>query len=153
MPIAAPWILINGVRPMDLLVGKKEFLRLASRMQGVAERKSTMPVLSNVLLTVDGPNELKLSATDLYLSMSGKVTAEIKKGGSVAVPAKDLLPRENDAGGVDPDHLARQLDHRAQGRWERASLHAQRHSWRGLSAASSPRRGLTHAGHGRRGVE
>ena len=79
--------------PMELLVGKKELLRLASRMQGVAERKSTMPVLSNVLLTVDGPNELKLSATDLYLSMSGKVNAEIKKGGSVAVPAKDLLER------------------------------------------------------------
>lgn len=78
---------------MDLLVGKKELLRLASRMQGVAERKSTMPVLSNVLLSVDGPSALKLSATDLYLSISGRVTAEIKKGGSVAVPAKDLLER------------------------------------------------------------
>jgi len=62
-------------------------------MQGVAERKSTMPVLSNVLLTVDGPNALKLAATDLYLSIAGKAPAEIKKGGSVAVPAKDLLER------------------------------------------------------------
>ena len=62
-------------------------------MQGVAERKSTMPVLSNVLLSVDGPGHLRLAATDLYLAISGKVNAEISKGGSVAVPAKDLLER------------------------------------------------------------
>ncbi len=78
---------------MDLLVGKKDLLKLASRMQGVAERKSTMPVLSNVLLSVDGPGTLRLSATDLYLSISGSISAEIRKGGSVAVPAKDLLER------------------------------------------------------------
>jgi DNA polymerase-3 subunit beta len=78
---------------MELSVAKKDLLRLVSRMQGVAERKSTMPVLSNVLLAVDGPNALRLAATDLYLSMAGRVPAEVKKGGSVAVPAKDLLER------------------------------------------------------------
>jgi len=62
-------------------------------MQGVAERKSTMPMLSNVLLSVEGPNALRMAATDLYLAISGKMPAEVKKGGSVAVPAKDLLER------------------------------------------------------------
>ncbi|CAN5714661.1 DNA polymerase III subunit beta [soil metagenome] len=78
---------------MELAVAKKELLKLLTRMQGVAERKSTMPVLSNVLLTVDGPNALRLAATDLYLSVVGRVNAEVKKGGTVAVPAKDLLER------------------------------------------------------------
>lgn len=78
---------------MELSVAKKDLLKLVSRMQGVAERKSTMPVLSNVLLAVDGPNALRVAATDLYLSIAGKVPAEVKKGGSVAVPAKDLLER------------------------------------------------------------
>jgi len=78
---------------MELSVAKKDLLKLVSRMQGVAERKSTMPVLSNVLLAVDGPNALRLAATDLYLSIAGRVPAEVKKGGSVAVPAKDLLER------------------------------------------------------------
>ena len=78
---------------MELSVAKKDLLKLLSRMQGVAERKSTMPVLSNVLLAVDGPNALRLAATDLYLAISGKVPAEVAKGGSVAVPAKDLLER------------------------------------------------------------
>ena len=78
---------------MELTVAKKDLLKLVTRMQGVAERKSTMPVLSNVLLAVDGPNALRLAATDLYLAISGRVPAEISKGGSVAVPAKDLLER------------------------------------------------------------
>jgi len=78
---------------MELTVAKKDLLKLVSRMQGVAERKSTMPVLSNVLLAVDGPNALRLAATDLYLAIAGKIPAEISKGGSVAVPAKDLLER------------------------------------------------------------
>jgi DNA polymerase-3 subunit beta len=78
---------------MELTVAKKDLLRLVSRMQGVAERKSTMPVLSNVLLAVDGPDSLRLAATDLYLSLAGKVPASIVKGGTVAVPAKDMLER------------------------------------------------------------
>jgi DNA polymerase-3 subunit beta len=78
---------------MELTVPKKELLKLLTRMQGVAERKSTMPVLSNVLLAVDGPSALRIAATDLYLALVGRVTVDVSKGGSVAVPAKDLLER------------------------------------------------------------
>jgi DNA polymerase-3 subunit beta len=78
---------------MELTVPKKDLLRLVSRMQGVAERKSTMPVLSNVLLAVDGPSTLRIAATDMYLALVGRVTADVSRGGSVAVSAKDLLER------------------------------------------------------------
>jgi DNA polymerase-3 subunit beta len=78
---------------MELTVAKKDLLRLVTRMQGVAERKSTMPVLSNVLLSVDGPSVLRVAATDLYLALVGRVTVDVSKGGSIAVPAKDLLDR------------------------------------------------------------
>src|SRR5277367_6045876 len=78
---------------MELTIARKDLLKLVTRIQGVAERKSTMPVLSNVLVTVDGPNAVRLSATDLYLAISGRVAATVAKGGSVAVPAKDLLER------------------------------------------------------------
>ena len=80
-------------RPMELTVPKKDLLKLVTRMQGVAERKSTMPVLSNVLLAVDGPSALRVAATDLYLALVGRIPVEVSKGGSVAVPAKDLLER------------------------------------------------------------
>jgi DNA polymerase-3 subunit beta len=79
---------------MDVTVPKKDLLRLVGRCQGVADKKSTMPALSNVLLSVTGPSELRVAATDLYLAISGTVNGvEVKKGGSVAVPAKDLFER------------------------------------------------------------
>jgi DNA polymerase-3 subunit beta len=78
---------------MDLTVAKKDLLKIVARMQGVAERKSTMPVLANVLLAVDGNKALRLAATDLYLSLLGRIPAEISKPGSVAVSAKDLFER------------------------------------------------------------
>ena len=78
---------------MELTVAKKDLLKIVARMQGVAERKSTMPVLANVLLAVDGSNGLRLSATDLYLSLVGRVSADVSKPGSVAVSAKDLFER------------------------------------------------------------
>jgi DNA polymerase-3 subunit beta len=79
---------------MDVTVPKKELLRLVGRCQGVADKKSTMPALSNVLLSINGPSELRVAATDLYLAISGTASGvEVKKGGSVAVPAKDLYER------------------------------------------------------------
>jgi len=78
---------------MELTVAKKDLLKLLARMQGVAERKSTMPVLSNVLLAVDGPSTLRVAATDLYLALVGRIAVEVSRGGSVAVAAKDLLER------------------------------------------------------------
>jgi DNA polymerase-3 subunit beta len=78
---------------MELTVAKKDLLKIVQRMQGVAERKSTMPVLANVLLAVDGPNALRLAATDLYLSLLGRIPADVSKPGSVAVSAKDLFER------------------------------------------------------------
>ncbi|MCL2723444.1 MAG: DNA polymerase III subunit beta [Polyangiaceae bacterium] len=78
---------------MELTVAKKDLLKIVARMQGVAERKSTMPVLANVFLAAEGPNVLRLAATDLYLSLLGRVNADVTKEGSVAVSAKDLFER------------------------------------------------------------
>lgn len=77
---------------MQVTVSKKELLRLLARCQGVADKKSTMPVLGNVLLEAAG-NGLRLSATDLFLSVSGEVPAEVTTKGNVAVGARDLFER------------------------------------------------------------
>ncbi len=78
---------------MHVVVAKKDLLRILARCQGVADKKSTMPVLGNVLLEVDGPDQLRLAATDLLLAVSGKIRAEVDKGGSVAIGARDLFDR------------------------------------------------------------
>lgn len=78
---------------MNITVAKKDLLRLVGRSQGVVDKKSTMPVLANVLINVDGPNLVRVAATDLYLAISGAIAADVKQGGSTAVPARDLFER------------------------------------------------------------
>lgn len=78
---------------MDISVSKRDLLRLVARCQGVAEKKSTMPVLANVLISVDSPSTVRIAATDLYLAISGRIPAEVRQGGSTAVPARDLFER------------------------------------------------------------
>lgn len=77
---------------MELVVPKKDILRLVARCQGVADKKSAMPALSNVLLAAEG-NVLHVSATDMYLAISGSTAAEITTAGSVALPARELHDR------------------------------------------------------------
>jgi len=79
--------------PMQVAVMKRELLRVIARCQGVADKKSTMPVLGNVLIEVDGPDTVKLAATDLNLAVSGRIGAEVAKGGSIAVGARDIFER------------------------------------------------------------
>ena len=77
---------------MDLVIPKKDLLRLVARCQGVADKKSAMPALANVLLVAEGQT-LRVAATDLYMSVSGQASAEVTTSGSVAVPARDFLER------------------------------------------------------------
>ena len=78
---------------MQVAVSKKELVRTLGRCQGVADKKSTMPVLGNVLVEVAGPDKVRLAATDLVLAVSGTLRAEVEKGGSIAVGARDLFER------------------------------------------------------------
>lgn len=77
---------------MDVVIPKKDLNKLLERCHGVADKKSAVPALANVLLTAEG-RTLRVAATDLYLAMSGQAEAEISTGGSIAVPAKDLFER------------------------------------------------------------
>jgi DNA polymerase-3 subunit beta len=76
---------------MELSISKKSFLRGLARTHAVADRKSSMPILSNILLTAEGTGTLALAATDLYLGVSATADAKVKKGGSVAVSARTLF--------------------------------------------------------------
>lgn len=78
---------------MRVALSKKELLRVLARCQGVADKKSTMPVLGNVLLETVDSGGLRLAATDLYLAVSGRIEATVEKPGSVALGARDLFER------------------------------------------------------------
>jgi DNA polymerase-3 subunit beta len=76
---------------MELKIGAQELARALGRSQGIVEKKSTMPILSHVLLEAKKGNLLHVSATDLDLSVSSEHPCEVSKEGALAVPAKHLF--------------------------------------------------------------
>jgi DNA polymerase-3 subunit beta len=78
---------------MHAVVSKRDLVRVLARCQGVADKKSTMPVLGNVLVEARKSGELALAATDLYLAVSGSIPGQVDRVGSVAVGARDFFER------------------------------------------------------------
>src|SRR5262249_31783306 len=77
-------------RIMEFRVQKNEFLRGLRLAQAIADRKSTMPILANVLLRTDGKNKLLLAATDLTVSISVELAVKVDREGALTVGAKPL---------------------------------------------------------------
>jgi DNA polymerase-3 subunit beta len=75
---------------MEIRVTRSEFLGELAPMQGIVERKTTIPVLSHLLLTARG-DKLHLAATDLDVSLTSWCDADIKREGGIAVQAKKLV--------------------------------------------------------------
>lgn len=74
---------------MNFTIEKDVFLKGLARVQGIVEKRNTIPVLSNVLLE-GGDGELCLTATDLEVGMQSTYPANIRKPGKVTVSAKKL---------------------------------------------------------------
>jgi DNA polymerase-3 subunit beta len=75
---------------MELKIAVQELARALARSQGIVEKKSTMPILSHVLLDARKDDILQVSATDLDVSVSATYKAEVLREGAVAVSAKHL---------------------------------------------------------------
>jgi DNA polymerase III subunit beta len=75
---------------MEFSVKKFDLLEELEATQGVVERKTTIPILSNLLCEATG-NRLSITATDLELSIRTSCEAKVRKEGSAAIPAKKLL--------------------------------------------------------------
>jgi DNA polymerase-3 subunit beta len=97
---------------MELVISKKNLLRGLTRTTAVADRKSTMPILSNVLVQTSDTASLRFAGTDLYLGVLATVPCEVKRGGAVAVSARMLhdiaknLPEGDVTFTVGPNHGA-----------------------------------------------
>src|SRR5246127_4283363 len=75
---------------MEFSVSKSALLNELSTTQGVVERKTTIPILSNLLVEAKG-SQLTITATDLELSIRTSCEAKVKKEGAGTIPAKKLL--------------------------------------------------------------
>jgi DNA polymerase III subunit beta len=75
---------------MEFSVIKSALLNELTTTQGVVERKTTIPILSNLLVEAKG-SRLTITATDLELSVRTSCEAKVKKEGAGTIPAKKLL--------------------------------------------------------------
>src|SRR6266478_5198127 len=75
---------------MEFTVSRADLVRELNLSQGVVEKKTTIPILSNVLVEADG-DRILLTATDLELGIRSSCAARVKKAGAGTVPARRLL--------------------------------------------------------------
>ncbi len=71
---------------MKISVERNDLFKAMGRAQSIVERRTTIPILSNVLIEAK-ENFISLRATDLDIELTDKVTAIVEKPGSVTVGA------------------------------------------------------------------
>jgi len=74
---------------MKILVDRSFLLKALSHAQGVVERRTTSPILSNVLLSAE-EGKLTLTATDLDVSIVETMPASVESAGTTTVAAQTL---------------------------------------------------------------
>lgn len=96
---------------MRLTIERSALLKALNHVQSVVERRNTIPILSNVLMSAQG-DSLKLTATDLDIEISESAPAEVERAGQTTAPASYLYdfvrklpegaPVKLDVSGDDP---------------------------------------------------
>ena len=75
---------------MKLTIERAALLKALGHVQSVVERRTTIPILSNVLLRAEMAGRLSLSATDMDLEIVERVPARVEREGRTTVPAHTL---------------------------------------------------------------
>lgn len=71
---------------MKITIERNALMKSLNHVHNVVEKRNTIPILSNVLLSADG-DELKLTATDLDMEIIESAPARIDQPGSTTLPA------------------------------------------------------------------
>jgi len=74
---------------MRLTIERSALLKALNHVQSVVERRNTIPILSNVLVSAQG-DSLRLTATDLDIEISESAPAEVERAGQTTAPANYL---------------------------------------------------------------
>ena len=74
---------------MQLTIERSALLKALGHVQSVVERRNTIPILSNVLLSA-GRDKLSFAATDLDMEMVDEAEARVSQEGQITAPAHTL---------------------------------------------------------------
>src|ERR1700755_3406767 len=75
---------------MKFSVAKEKLLEGLQQVQNVVSTRTTLPILSNVLLQAHGA-EIHLTTTDLDVGVRGSCEADVEKEGATTLPARRLF--------------------------------------------------------------
>jgi DNA polymerase-3 subunit beta len=75
---------------MKLTIERAALLKALGHVQSVVERRNTIPILSNLLLSAS-PGQLAFCATDLDMEIADASPAEVEDAGQVTAPAHTLF--------------------------------------------------------------
>lgn len=74
---------------MNITVQKADLVREIAFASSAVERKTTIPILSNLLLVAEN-DMLTITATDLERAITCRCAADVKQAGSITIPARRL---------------------------------------------------------------
>lgn len=75
---------------MEFRIAKDELIRALARVQGIVEKRSTNPIVANVLLEVDGEG-MRVTATDTEVSFVGRYQVKCVRPGTLTLGARQLF--------------------------------------------------------------
>jgi len=75
---------------MRFTIDKSGFIKLLQKIQGIVEKRNTMPILANVLLEAE-EGVITVMATDLEVFIKDSAKAETTEAGSVTINARKLF--------------------------------------------------------------
>ena len=74
---------------MEFRISKETFLKALQKVQGIVERRNTMPILSNVMIEASS-GQIHITATDLEVGMQSSYPTEVISEGKITVAAKKI---------------------------------------------------------------
>ena len=76
---------------MDVKIQKEDIFPILSQIQGILEKRSTLPIFSNILIKAEKKDQIQIYASDSELSFSAYFSAQVKKKGSAVLSGKKLF--------------------------------------------------------------
>jgi DNA polymerase III subunit beta len=75
---------------MKINIGREALLGILQAVVNVVERRQTLPILSNILISAEG-EEICVTATDMEVEVVAKGSTKILKSGALTIPGRKLL--------------------------------------------------------------
>lgn len=76
---------------MHIQILKENIFPVLSQVQGILEKRSTLPVFANILITAEGKDKIQIYASDSELSFSAQLSGLVKSQGSIVLDGKKVF--------------------------------------------------------------